>query len=278
MKKISTLVVITTVILLGLTACSTTPVSYPKPEIKNTSSRDGAPAFPVNVSLLKNATPKYEAKSNYGNPHSYAAVGKRYYVLETAKGYNKIGIASWYGTKFQGKPTSSREPYDMLAMTAASPNLPLPTYVKVTNLENGKQVVVRVNDRGPFANNRIMDLSYAAAKKLDYAEKGTAQVKVEAITFDGPPSPKIMLADNKKAVSNYLQVGSYQKKHQAQQVEIKVAQLTHQATRIETITLNDKTWYRVQVGPFFNDIQKSDVAGQLHQKGFSHAIAVISQL
>ncbi len=210
MKKISTLFVTFLVTLLGLTACSTPPVTRPQTTMI-TNSKDGAPKFAVDVTHLKNAVPKYEPKSYYGNPHSYSAVGKRYYVLETAKGYKKTGVASWYGTKFHGRPTSSREPYDMLAMTAASPNLPIPTYVKVTNLENGKQVVVRVNDRGPFVDDRVMDLSFAAAKKLGYAEKGTAHVTVEAISFEAPSS-KIMLADNKQTGVPtrrvYLQVGS----------------------------------------------------------------------
>ena len=149
-------------ILLGLTACSTMPGQSHSTTV-TTAARDGAPGFPVDVSNLKDAVPKYEPRCAYGNPASYTAIGKRYYVMDSAKGYAKVGVASWYGTKFHGKLTSSHEPYDMLAMTAASPNLPIPTYVKVTNLENGRQVVIKVNDRGPFANDRIMDLSYAAA-------------------------------------------------------------------------------------------------------------------
>src|SRR5437899_2165283 len=123
-KAITRLTISSLAILLGLTACSTMPgQTHPT----TTSSRDGAPSYLVDVSQLKDATPKYEPKCAFGNPPSYTAEGKRYYVMDSAKGYSKVGVASWYGTKFHGKPTSSREPYDMLAMTAASPTLPIPT-------------------------------------------------------------------------------------------------------------------------------------------------------
>jgi len=145
------------------------------------SHRDQAPAFYIDASQVHNAIPKTEPRSHYGNPHSYTIVGKRYYVLKSARHYNKVGYASWYGTRFHGKLTSSREPYNMFDMTAASKTLPLPTYVKVTNLENGRSVVVKVNDRGPFKRKRIIDLSYVAARKLGYARKGTALVRVTAI-------------------------------------------------------------------------------------------------
>ena len=112
---------------------------------------------------------------------SYVVKGKRYYVLNNANNYHQVGTASWYGKKFQGRRTSTSERYNLYGMTAASPVLPLPTYVKVTNLTNGKQVIVKVNDRGPFRNNRILDLSYAAAKKLGFVNKGVAPVEVESL-------------------------------------------------------------------------------------------------
>ena len=138
-----------------LTACSSVTVR-----------KDSAPTGNFDASRVPDAKPRKLPKSRYGNPKSYVVFGKRYHVLNSAEGYNKRGIASWYGTKFHGQLTSSREPYNMYAMTAASPNLPIPTFVRVTNLENGRTIIVKVNDRGPFASNRIIDLSYAAAKKL----------------------------------------------------------------------------------------------------------------
>jgi len=131
------------------------------------------------------AVPVEEPRSRYGNPESYEVRGVTYHVLETSEGYEAEGTASWYGEEFQGRRTSSGEPYDMYAMTAAHRTLPIPTYVEVTNLENGRTVVVRVNDRGPFHEGRIIDLSYAAAQKLGLVGPGTARVRVRALE---PPS------------------------------------------------------------------------------------------
>ena len=125
--------------------------------------------------------PKVEKYSKYGNPKSYEVFGKKYYTKETHIGYSEKGIASWYGKKFHGRLTSSREVYNMYKLTAAHKSLPIPCYAKVTNLSNNKSIIVRINDRGPFKKGRIIDLSYAAAKKLDIVLKGTAKVHVEAI-------------------------------------------------------------------------------------------------
>ncbi len=149
----------------------------------STPSRDGAPRqVPSNLANIPDAVPKWEPRSKYGNPDWYEVFGQRYYVMERADGYSERGIASWYGTQFHGKRTSSGEPYDMMAMTAAHKTLPLPTYVRVTNLDNGRSAVVKVNDRGPFKEGRIIDLSYAAATKLGVAGPGTARVEVVAIS------------------------------------------------------------------------------------------------
>jgi rare lipoprotein A len=137
--------------------------------------------------LPADPVPRPEPKSRYGNGPVYEVFGKRYTVMPSSAGYSERGVASWYGRKFHGNLTSSREPYDMYEMTAAHKSLPLPTYVRVRNLQNNKSVVVRVNDRGPFVHNRIIDLSYAAAMKLDMIRDGTGLVEVTAISFD-PPS------------------------------------------------------------------------------------------
>ncbi len=125
--------------------------------------------------------PVQEPLSRYGNPSTYEVDGITYRVLESSVGYEAEGMASWYGEEFQGRRTSSGEPYDMYAMTAAHRTLPIPTYVEVTNLENGRTAVVRVNDRGPFHADRIIDLSYAAARKLGIVGPGTAHVRVRAL-------------------------------------------------------------------------------------------------
>ncbi len=143
--------------------------------------RDGAPSTRLDPKKIKDAVPREEPRSRTGNHSPYTVLGKRYTVMPSAQGYVQRGEASWYGKKFHGRLTSSGERYDMYAMTAAHKRLPLPTYVEVKNLRNGKTIVVRVNDRGPFHAGRIIDLSYAAAVKLDIVSSGTAPVEVRAI-------------------------------------------------------------------------------------------------
>jgi len=142
---------------------------------------DGPPPKDIDVSNLPDAVPKFEPIRKAGNKNPYTVLGKTYRVLPSSIGFRERGIASWYGNKFHGRKTSNGETYNMYAMTAAHKNLPIPCYVKVTNLDNGRTVIVRVNDRGPFHGGRIIDLSYAAAKKLDYSSKGTANVEIVAI-------------------------------------------------------------------------------------------------
>jgi peptidoglycan lytic transglycosylase len=141
----------------------------------------GAFAGAADGSDIPDAVPRAEPLSRSGNPDSYAVRGKRYFTLKTSEGHVERGLASWYGRQFHGRKTSSGERYDMYAMTAAHKTLPLPTYVRVTNMENGRTAVVKVNDRGPFHGPRVIDLSYSAAKKLGVIEKGTAMVEVRAI-------------------------------------------------------------------------------------------------
>jgi rare lipoprotein A len=146
-----------------------------------THHTDGPPSVDiVNVEKISDAVPRVEPYHPYGT-RNYVVGGRSYSVLKNAKGYVKSGYASWYGSKFHGRHTSTQERFNLYGMTAASRELPLPSYAKVTNLRNGKTVVVRVNDRGPFHSKRILDLSYAAAKKLDFVDRGTAPVKIEVI-------------------------------------------------------------------------------------------------
>ncbi len=151
--------------------------------------RDSAPSGSVSIpDLPGDPVPRPEPRSRYGNGPVYEVLGETYRVMGSSSGYKERGVASWYGKKFHGRLTSNREPYDMYAMTAAHKTLPLPTYVEVRNLRNNRSIIVRVNDRGPFVHNRIIDLSYAAALKLDMVSDGTSLVEVTAISFDDPPS------------------------------------------------------------------------------------------
>ncbi|MFC4729200.1 septal ring lytic transglycosylase RlpA family protein, partial [Coralloluteibacterium thermophilus] len=145
--------------------------------------RDGRPSVQLDVANLPEPVPQLEPLSRYGNRSPYTVLGKSYTVMdERARSrYRERGIASWYGTKFHGRQTSSLEPYDMCQFSAAHKSLPLPSYALVTNLENGKDVIVRVNDRGPFHEGRVIDLSYAAALRIGVYARGTAQVEVQAI-------------------------------------------------------------------------------------------------
>lgn len=151
--------------------------------------KDGAPRGSAGIAqgLPTDPVPRWEPRSPYGNGPIYEVLGRRYAVMDSSYGYQERGVASWYGKKFHGRSTSSREPYNMHALTAAHKSLPLPTYVRVRNLRNDKSVIVRVNDRGPFVANRIIDLSYSAAQRLGMIREGTSLVEVTAISFDDPP-------------------------------------------------------------------------------------------
>jgi len=213
----------TRLVALGVTgallaSCSSTPAPSTTPSKSTTSSgpgdyarphKDGAPWWDVDVSQIPDAVPMPHYGPYKANP--YTVLGKTYFPISDGHRYSATGTASWYGTKFHGQPTANGEKYDLYGMSAAHKTLPLPTYVKVTNLDNGRTVTLRVNDRGPFYSDRIIDLSFAAAKKLGFAETGTARVKVEGIdpqqwwAAQGRPVPAMMaqrqMAASKPATS-----------------------------------------------------------------------------
>src|ERR1700733_6010316 len=172
---------------LQLAACAHAP-SHPSPA-RPPAPVPAATVRPRNApdaNQVPDAVPREEPRSAFGNPPFYYVGGHRYVVLPSASGYVERGVASWYGTEFHGLRTSAGESYDMFAMTAAHKTLPLPCYARVTNLSNGRNVVVRINDRGPFVANRIIDLSYSAAARLDMIRNGTAFVQVEVLTPAAP--------------------------------------------------------------------------------------------
>jgi rare lipoprotein A len=172
------------IVAAGLAACFSAP-PRPAPPIPNTAIPPISVPPPASDSV-SDAIPRIEPRARFGNPPFYDVFGKRYYVLSSSVGYWERGVASWYGPGFHKVRTSTGEPYDMYGMTAAHKTLPLPAYVRVTNLQNGRSIVVRVNDRGPFVGNRIIDLSYTAAAKLDMLRNGTALVEVRAIDPSTP--------------------------------------------------------------------------------------------
>lgn len=245
--------------------------------------RDRPPDFNIDVSKIPNAVPKVEPRSKYGNPRTYVACGRRYYVMKSAEGYDEKGIASWYGMKFYKFRTSSGEPYDLAAMTAASKTLPLPTYVRVTNLQNGRTVVVKVNDRGPFAENRIIDLSYVAAVKLGVYAHGTALVEVKAIDprhytecSDAPaPSNYVAPTAAHGKPELYLQIGAFGEAGNANQLLYRAKHYTSYPVVIKSADKNGHTIYRVEIGPLPNVESFDALAQQLESAGLGKPIAAV---
>jgi rare lipoprotein A len=174
------------------------------------------PPPPANVDSTPDAIPRREPRSAHGNPPFYKVLGRRYVVLATADGYLERGVASWYGPTFHGESTSSGEKYDMYGMSAAHKTLPLPTYARVTNLKNGRSIVVRINDRGPFVANRLIDLSYTAAAKLDMLKEGTTLVEVKSLTVQEPD--ELTRSAETPPPSLYVQVGAFSDQRNAERV------------------------------------------------------------
>lgn len=257
----------TTGIILVLLLAACTPFHRHTP--------DGAPRGHIDVSKIPNAVPKAEPLSKYGNPSTYYMQGKRLQVLKSAKGYNKVGFASWYGTRFNGQLTSTREPYSLYAMTAASKDLPLPTYVEVTNLENGRRIIVKVNDRGPFVANRIIDLSYVAALKLGYANRGTTLVRVTAIDPYLWVQNKSIPKTAPLPTNFYVQVGAFRNFVNAEQYKQRIIALTNAPVNVKTGYHNNVPIYRVQVGPLVA-LESDQLREKLEAQGLASGINVIS--
>ena len=232
---------------------------YKKP-ISNRTEKDGAPSGPI-PSWFKRILPKAEPFSRYGNPGSYKVDGHTYEVMTSSNGYRARGLASWYGTKFHSRRTSSGENYDMYALTAAHKTLPLPTYVRVKNLSNGKQAIVKVNDRGPFHSDRIIDLSYGAAAKLGLLPKGTASVEIEALSMPGHGKAHV--------ARYYLQAGAYNSAVLAQSFRAKLSKLTHSPVFVERY----RQRYIVRVGPFANKQQADKLKAELARHGVKGAFS-----
>jgi rare lipoprotein A len=229
-------------------------------------SGDG-PGAPIAIEEIEDATPRAEPYSKYGNPDSYVVLGKRYYTLKSAKGFAEQGIASWYGSAFHGRRTSSGEPYDMYQMTAAHKQLPLPTYVQVRNLDNGRTATVKVNDRGPFHDNRVIDLSYAAALKLGVVSKGTAFVEVRALDASGVPGAVIAQTETRSRAEPspdpansgiYIQVGAFQDRNNALRLSQEIGRvISDDGVHIQELMSNGTRYYRVQIGPL-DDVSRAD--------------------
>lgn len=264
-------------LLLGH-GCASHPGDGP-PQVAN---RDSAPREHFDASGIPDAVPRVEARSRYGNPESYVVFGQRYHVLPDATDFRERGDASWYGTKFHGRRTSSGEPYDMYAMTAAHKSLPLPSYVRVTNLRNNRNVVVRVNDRGPFHDGRIIDLSYAAALKLDVVSTGTAPVEIEVLNPQitkqaarvadtepaaTEPAPSTEARTTPPTGTLFIQLGAFTQADNALALKGKLEVADIRPVRIDEQP--DDGLFRVRLGPFPGASAADDVALRLVALGIT---------
>lgn len=222
--------------LIGLlSACATAP----------------PPRAPSDAELdrLIDPVPRAEPRSARGNHSPYRVLGRTYRVLPSSRGYIEHGKASWYGRKFHGRPTSTMEPFDMYALTAAHRSLPLPTYARVTNLENGRAVIVRINDRGPFKDDRIIDLSYAAARRLGFTEQGIANVEVRALNpGENEPAPIV------SGSNLYVQAGAFSRLPNAFATVDRLRGAGIADVFLFTDHSGDRPVHRVRVGPLTDEL------------------------
>jgi len=227
------------------------------------------PPPPSNITSIPDAVPRVEPRSAHGNPPFYDVMGKRYFVLGSADGYVERGVASWYGPTFHGVNTSSGERYDMYAMTAAHKTLPLPTYARVTNLRNGRSITVRINDRGPFVSNRLIDLSYTAAAKLDMLRDGTTFVEVQALQPGRPDN--LTRSSETPPPALYVQAGAFADQHNAERAITRL-RAGGLATAFIAPPANDKSLlYRVRIGPLSDVAQFDQISAKLATLGFPGA-------
>jgi rare lipoprotein A len=223
------------------------------------------PPPPASSQEVPDAVPRPEPRSAHGNPPFYDVLGQRYFVLPSAEDYLERGVASWYGPSFHGGTTSNGEPYDMYAMTAAHKTLPLPSYARVTNLKNGKSIVVRINDRGPFVANRLIDLSYSAAARLDMLREGTTLVEVRALT-PGVPD-ELTRSAAAPAPTLYVQAGAFADEHNAQRLLTRLQAAGLPAVFVAAPLAGSAPLYRVRVGPVASVADFDRIAARLNVLG-----------
>lgn len=232
-----------------------------------------------------------EPRSERGNPPFYDVLGKRYHVLPTSAGYVQRGIASWYGRDFHGLDTSSGERYDMHAMTAAHTTLPLPTWVEVTNLENGKRVVVKVNDRGPFVDSRLIDLSFAAATQLDMVRNGTARVEVRAVAAPFEARQQVAFASTEQALGvlpaqgtapraerMFVQVGAFSQRDNAERLMQRLRASGFANPSVVSEPEQRRVMHRVRLGPIRDSVEFDQLNARLRSMGVSGARLVVDRI
>ena len=243
---------------------------------------DGPPKATFDVAKVEDAVPRAEVPSETGNK-PYVVFGKQYVPLKSNNGFRQKGTASWYGKKFHGKRTSSGEMYDMYKMTAAHTVLPIPSYARVTNPKNGQTVIVRVNDRGPFKHNRVMDLSYAAALKLDVVNSGTAFVEIVAIdeglpaaaqqSYNPPASAARQTAAGETLL--FIQLGAYSNQDAALVLRKRLIASGYADTKVSRFNRGQIDMYRVRIGPLKNSGDADFILADLHHAGYPDAHFIV---
>ena len=259
-------------VVVGCSSIAPPPTENPNAG-RYTITQDRAPVESIELSSIPEVIPGPVVRTIAGNRSPYTVLGKTYFVLPSEEGYSERGIASWYGEKFHGHKTSNGEVFDMYHVSAAHKSLPIPSFLKVTNLDNNRSIVVRVNDRGPFHGNRLIDLSYAAALKLGYAETGTARVQLESIVAENFPIDSIKrnglslqaVSSNSTSTTNqYLQVAAFSSRINAQELSKKLQAILERPVLINSVINPAGTiLYRVRIGPINDPIELEKIAGQL---------------
>lgn len=260
-------------VILAIVACTSQPDSEPEsaagpaagePASRYADAHDGAPLKHIEPEDVLDAVPRPDPILSAGNMTPYTVNGVTYQVIGNHRDYRARGIASWYGTKFDGHETSNGERYDLYQASAAHKTLPIPCYARVTNLDNGRSVVVRVNDRGPFHSDRLIDLSYAAAVKLGYMEAGTAHVEVEVIDVAGVDDRRGSVAGDYR----FLQLGAYSSEDKARGLQQKLRELLAPPVFISEVQAGESLLYRVRVGPMSAAGELQTVQQQLRTAGY----------
>ena len=266
------LVILLGAVALVIVACTSAPEKDPEsgqPTDTEEPSRyqqaqDGAPPLTIASADVKDAVPRPDPILAVGNASPYTINGVNYEILTDYSDYKVRGTASWYGAKFHGHKTSNGEIYDLYLASAAHKTLPIPCFARVTNLDNGKSIIVRVNDRGPFHSDRIIDLSYGAAVKLGYMEAGTARVEVEVVDVIGVDDRRDSVAGDYR----YLQLGAYSTEDSARRLQDSLQALLAPPVFVSEVQSGANLLYRVRIGPMSDAVELESVQKQLRMAGY----------